>query len=138
MFELSAFTLIFSELARDYHRSPELISYQEVAGWLYYLIKERGLSASSVNIAVNAVRFLYGATLERNTDQTLTEPGCSCELRVRKGKGGKERVLPLSNRLLKELGDYWRAQRQPSVSDHSPNLRTNRRIALRSNTAAQF
>ena len=34
------------------------------------------------------------------------------QLRVRKGKGGKERVLPLSNRLLKELGDYWRAQRQ--------------------------
>ena len=29
------------------------------------------------------------------------------QLRVRKGKGGKERVLPLSNRLLKELGDYW-------------------------------
>jgi integrase len=42
------------------------------------------------------------------------------QLRVRKGKGGKERVLPLSNRLLKELGDYWPAQRQPSVSDHSP------------------
>jgi integrase len=34
------------------------------------------------------------------------------QLRVRKGKGGKERVLPLSNRLLKELVDYWRAQRQ--------------------------
>jgi hypothetical protein len=42
-------------LARYYHRSPELISYQEVADWLYYLIKERELSASSVNIAVNAV-----------------------------------------------------------------------------------
>ena len=26
-----------SELARYYHRSPELISYQEVADWLYYL-----------------------------------------------------------------------------------------------------
>ena len=44
-----------SELARYYHRSPELISYQEVADWLYYLVKERHLSASSVNIAVNAV-----------------------------------------------------------------------------------
>jgi site-specific recombinase XerD len=60
-----------SELARYYHRSPELISYQEVADWLYYLIKERELSASSVNIAVNAVRFLYGVTLERNTDQLM-------------------------------------------------------------------
>jgi len=60
-----------SELARYYHRSPELISYQEVADWLYYLIKERELSASSINIAVNAVRFLYGVTLERNTDQLM-------------------------------------------------------------------
>ena len=56
---------------RYYHRSPELISYQEVADWLYYLIKERELSASSVNIAVNVVRFLYGVTLERNTDQLM-------------------------------------------------------------------
>src|SRR5438105_451656 len=60
-----------SELARYYHRSPELISYQEVADWLYYLVKERHLSASSVNIAVNAVRFLYGITLERNTEQLM-------------------------------------------------------------------
>ena len=60
-----------SELARYYHRSPEHISYQEVADWLYYLIKERELSASSVNIAVNAVRFLYGVSLERNTDQLM-------------------------------------------------------------------
>jgi len=60
-----------SELARYYHRSPELISYQEVADWLYYLIKERELSASSVNIAVNALRFLYGVTLERNTNQLM-------------------------------------------------------------------
>jgi Phage integrase, N-terminal SAM-like domain len=60
-----------SELARYYQRSPELISYQEVADWLYYLIKERELSASSVNIAVNAVRFLYGVTLERNSAQLM-------------------------------------------------------------------
>jgi len=44
------------------------------------------------------------------------------QLRVRKGKGGKERVLPLSNRLLKELGDYWRAQRQGKWGDDIPWL----------------
>src|SRR5271165_2407003 len=154
-----------SELARYYHRSPELISYEEVADWLYYLIKERKLSASSVNIAVNAVRFLYGVTLERNTDQLIAsvprmkhsirraeiyarseveailsaprQPRdrvflmtvYACGLRLAEARhlktddidrarmqlrvrNGKERVLPLSNRLLKELGDYWRAQRQ--------------------------
>jgi site-specific recombinase XerD len=152
-----------SELARYYHRSPELISYQEVADWLYHLIKERHLSASSVNIAVNAVRFLYGITLERNTEALMasvprmkhaipraeiyarreleallsaprqprdraflmTVYACGLrlseatqlkttdidrarmQLRVRQAKGGKERVLPLSPRLLKELED-WR------------------------------
>jgi integrase/recombinase XerD len=55
------------DLARYYRRSPELISYEEVAGWLYHLIKERQLSASSVNIAVSAVRFLYAVTLGRET-----------------------------------------------------------------------
>ena len=62
-----AYTRFVAELARYYKRSPELISYEEVTDWLYHLIKERQLSASSVNVAVNAVRFLYGITLGRNT-----------------------------------------------------------------------
>src|SRR6202051_4366976 len=62
-----AYTRYVCDLARYYRRSPELISYEEVAGWLYHLIKERQLSASSVNIAVSAVRFLYAVTLGRET-----------------------------------------------------------------------
>ena len=53
-----AYTRYVCDLARYYRRSPELISYEEVTGWLYHLIKERQLSASSVKIAVSAVRFL--------------------------------------------------------------------------------
>jgi integrase/recombinase XerD len=63
-----AYTRYVSELARYYQRSPELISYEEVSNWLYHLVTERQLSASSVNVAVNAVRFLYGITLGRNTE----------------------------------------------------------------------
>src|SRR6266853_3981025 len=62
-----AYTRYVSELARYYQRSPELISYEEVTNWLYHLIKERQLSASSVNVAVSAVRFLYAVTLGRET-----------------------------------------------------------------------
>jgi hypothetical protein len=36
-------------------RSTELISYEEITGWLHYLIKERQLAASSINIAVSAM-----------------------------------------------------------------------------------
>src|ERR1700740_2408340 len=60
-----AYTRCVCDLARYYRRSPELISYEEVTGWLHHLIKERQLAASSVNIAVSAVRFLYAVTLGR-------------------------------------------------------------------------
>jgi integrase/recombinase XerD len=155
-------------LARYYDRSPDQISYDEVASWLHYLIRERKQSASSINIAVNAVRFLYAVTLERNVEALmaavphmkrntrraevyarteieaiLTAPSqprdraflmtvyaaglrlseathlqtkdldrARMQLRVRQGKGAKERVLPLNQRLLQELEQYWRAQRQ--------------------------
>src|SRR5271170_3152678 len=62
-----AYTRYVCDLARYYRRSPELISYEEVTGWLFHLIKERQLSASSVNIAVSAVRFFYAVTLGRET-----------------------------------------------------------------------
>src|SRR5260370_27950899 len=62
-----AYTRYVLDLARYYRRSPELIAYEYVTGWLYYLIKERQLSDSSVNSAVSAVRFLYAVTLGRET-----------------------------------------------------------------------
>ena len=173
-----AYTRYVSELARYYQRTPELTSYEEVTNWLYHLIKERQLSASSVNVAVNAARFLYGITLGRNTEALTTsvphmkhpirraevyarseveailsapsQPrdraflmtvyACGLriseardlktsdidrarmQLRVRNGKGAKGRVLPLSKRLLKELVDYWRAQRQAKAGHDSPWL----------------
>jgi integrase/recombinase XerD len=153
-----AYTRYVCDLARYYRRSPELISYEEVRDWLHHPIKERKQSASSVNIAVNAVRFLYGVTLGRDTAELMASvPHTKCptrraevyarseveailtapkqprervflmtvyacglriseatqlktsdidrarmQLRVRNGKGDKERVLPLSDRLLKE------------------------------------
>src|SRR6201997_3631845 len=173
-----AYTRYLSELARYFQRSPELISYEEVTNWLYHLIKERQLSASSINVAVNAVRFLYAITLGRDTEGLLrsvphikhatrraevyarseleailsapsqprdraflmTVYACGLrisearelkisdidrprmQLRVRNGKGAKGRVLPLSKRLLKELVDYWRAQRQAKAGHDSPWL----------------
>jgi integrase/recombinase XerD len=43
-------------------------------------------------------------------------------LRVRNGKGAKGRVLPLSERLLRELENYWRAQRQGKAGHDIPWL----------------
>jgi site-specific recombinase XerD len=62
-----------ADLARWYHRAPDLITYDEVVSWLHHLIKDRRLAASSVNIAVNAVRFLYAVTLGRDTAPLLAQ-----------------------------------------------------------------
>jgi hypothetical protein len=77
-----AYTRYVRDLARYYRRSPELISYEEVTGWLYHLIKERQLSASSVNIAVSAVRFLRSPVPPLNS-------GCNRRKRYQEASGTK-------------------------------------------------
>ena len=50
-------------LARYWRRSPELLSAQDVRGYLLHLINERRLARSSVNQYSCAFRFLYGRVL---------------------------------------------------------------------------
>lgn len=173
-----SYTSFVADLAGFYHRSPDQISYDEVVDWVHYLIRDRHLAPSSVNIAVNGVRFLYGVTLKRDVNELMagiprmkrnttraqvyakselealltapTQPRDRAflmtvyaaglrlseaidlqtrdidrprmQLRVRHGKGAKERVLPLSSRLLQELETYWRAQRSGRPGHDSPWL----------------
>lgn len=162
-----SYTGYVADLARHYPRSPDRIAYDQVVDGIHHLIRERHLAPSSVNLAVNAVRFLYAVTLRRNVADLLaaiprmkrntrraevyakselealltapTQPRdraflmtvyaaglrlseavhlqttdidrARMQLHVRHGKSAKERVLPLSPRLLQELEHYWRAQR---------------------------
>jgi site-specific recombinase XerD len=66
-----SYTSFVADLASYYHRSPDQISYDEVVDWLHHLIRERKLAPSSVNIAVNAVRFLYAVTLKRDVNELM-------------------------------------------------------------------
>jgi site-specific recombinase XerD len=173
-----SYTSFVADLAGYYHRSPDQICYDEVVDWVHHLIQDRHLAPSSVNIAVNGVRFLYGVTLKRDVNELMagiprmkrnttraqvyakseleailtapTQPRDRAflmtvyaaglrlseaidlqtrdidrprmQLRVRHGKGAKERVLPLSSRLLTELETYWRAQRSGRPGHDSPWL----------------
>jgi integrase/recombinase XerD len=173
-----SYTSYVVDLARYHRRSPDQIEYDEVVDWIHHLIRDRKLAASSVNIAVNGVRFLYAVTLQREVapllaaiprmkrnvvrahvyarselETILTAPTqprdraflmtvyaaglrlseaiqiqtrdldrARMQLRVRHGKGGKERVLPLSPRLLQELHAYWLAQRAGRAGHDSPWL----------------
>jgi integrase/recombinase XerD len=56
-------------MAQFYRKSPDLLSYDEVADWLFHLLRERKLSKSAVNVAVCAVRFFYGVTLGRDVNE---------------------------------------------------------------------
>jgi integrase/recombinase XerD len=150
--------------ARYFGRSPELLGPEEVRQFQLHLLA-RGLSWSSFNQAVCALRFLYGTTLGRPEqlplipygkrpkklpsvlspeevarllaaaapprDRALLQVAYGCGLRlselthlqvtdidsarmvihVRQGKGRKDRLVPLSVRLLEELRAYWRACR---------------------------
>lgn len=55
-------------LARFYQLSPDKLSEPQVRQYLVHLAQERQLSASTVNQAVNAFRFLYGRVLHRDME----------------------------------------------------------------------
>lgn len=63
------YTSYVAEMARYYRKSPDLLNYDQVADWLFYLLRERKLAPSSVTVAVCALRFLYGVTLGRDLSE---------------------------------------------------------------------
>jgi integrase/recombinase XerD len=58
-------------LAKFYKRSPELLSHEEIAHWLYHLIAERKQAPSTVNLAINAVRSFFGKMLQQDIEPLL-------------------------------------------------------------------
>jgi site-specific recombinase XerD len=59
---------VVSMLARHYHRSPDLISDEELRGYLLHLRRERHNGPSTLIVAVSALRFFYRHVLHRPTE----------------------------------------------------------------------
>ena len=55
-----------SRFARHFGRSPELLGPADIRAYQLHLVQERQLAASSVTVAVAAIRFLYKVTLKRD------------------------------------------------------------------------
>src|SRR5437660_99455 len=55
-------------LAKHFHRSPDLLSHDEIQHWLYHLIAERKQAPSTINLAINAVRSFYGKMLQQDIE----------------------------------------------------------------------
>jgi integrase/recombinase XerD len=58
--------------ARHFRRSPERLGPPEIRAWQLYLAQDRHLAASSISVAVAALRFLYTVTLRRHGTSATT------------------------------------------------------------------
>jgi site-specific recombinase XerD len=155
------------QLAEHYHKSPTLISEEELRQYFLYLKNVKRYSRNTMTIAICGIRFLYKDTLNREwAIFGIVRPApekklpvilsrqevrrilsrirlprykvClatiySCGLRlqegthlrvadidsarmmihVRHGKGARDRYVPLPQRTLEWLRDYWKTHRNP-------------------------
>ena len=60
-------------LAKYYNKSPDKIDEDELKEYILYLVNERGLKWSSINIITSGLRFFYTKTLKRK-DLALSIP----------------------------------------------------------------
>jgi integrase/recombinase XerD len=65
-----------SQFARHFGKSPDLLGPDEIRAYQLHLTQEKQLSASSVLVAVAALRFLYKVTLKRDWNLDDTIPSC--------------------------------------------------------------
>jgi integrase/recombinase XerD len=54
-----------ARFARHFGRSPEQLGPAEIRAWQLHLVQDKRLAASSISVAVAALRFLYTVTLQR-------------------------------------------------------------------------
>ena len=61
-----AYLQYVSQFADHFHKSPEMLGPAEIRAFQLHLSRDRQLSASSVGVAVAALRFLYSASCTRS------------------------------------------------------------------------
>ena len=162
-----AYTRAVRQLAEHYHKSPDLITEEELRQYFLHIINVKHYSRNTTTIALCGIRFFFEQTLNRKwTIFNLVRPApehklpvilsleevreilnrvrlpryrvClstiyACGLRlqegirlavpdidsarmmihVRHGKGNKDRYVPLPQRTLELLRDYWSTHRNP-------------------------
>ena len=164
-----AYVRAVRQLSEHYHKSPELITEEELRQYFLFIKNVKHYSRNTSTVAICGIKFFFEKTLNRNwaTFGLLRAPRekklpvilsreevrqilarvrlpryrvClstiySCGLRlqegthlqvadldsarmmihVRHGKGAKDRYVPLPERTLQFLRDYWRTHRHPAL-----------------------
>jgi integrase/recombinase XerD len=164
-----SYVRVVRQLAEHYHKSPDLISEEELRQYFLFLKNVKHYSRNTMTIAICGIRFLYKDTLNREwaifgivrpapekklpvilsvaeVRQILSRVRLprykvclttiySCGLRlqegtnlhvadidsarmmihVRHGKGAKDRYVPLPERTLRLLRQYWKQHHNPML-----------------------
>ncbi len=71
-----AYVQQISRFARHFGRSPALLGPADIHAYQLHLVQDRQLSASSILVAVAALRFLYKITLKRHWSIEEVVPTC--------------------------------------------------------------
>lgn len=110
-------------LVRHYRRSPDQLSGGEIQAYLLYLIQDRKLAWSSVNVARAALRVFYGDVLEWNETQFSIPP--------RRGQTQRPKILSLQEvqRLLEAAGSL--KHRALLMTTYSAGLRVSEVVRLK-------
>lgn len=66
---IESYVGVVAALAHYYGQSPERLDDEQIKDYLFALHTERQLSASTINVAVNALRFFYGRVLDRSMER---------------------------------------------------------------------
>ena len=85
-----------SLFARHFGQSPERLGREEIRAYQIYLARDKQQAASSISVAVAALRFLYTVTLKRDWVVEEDIPA-----------GRQPRQLPTC-RARRKLDDCWR------------------------------
>ena len=56
---VEAYLTAVEQLARHYNRSPDQITYEQVCDFIHFLIVERKLATSTVNVRLAGIKFFY-------------------------------------------------------------------------------
>ena len=62
------YIIYVAAFAKHFGQSPEQLGLEEIRSFQLFLLERRGVCAATLNVAVSALRFLYGVTLQQDWD----------------------------------------------------------------------